>query len=375
MNMPHTAVDIWLHAASAADVSASLALYERLLQQDDFDIILSCGDDIMLEHLGIAGDDYFGRIPEQWTAQKLVRDHTPKTLIWIGDKINANTILAVRTKLNQMFLANITADAVPQRRIKFIPMPLERALRSFTDVFCADAKAAARLHMLNIPDECIHPVGRLQSQTSVPPLLGDPDEFNDLKGRPMWSAVSVQRDELAAVLNAHRLIMRESHRSLLLLSPASANDEDHFWEACQEYGLTTARRLNDDMPESRTQVFLADSNDEMARWLSLSPVAFLGGSLVIGGKGSNPLPAASLGCAILYGPNIKNHLNAYSNLAGVGAARIIQDGQSLASAVLQSSAPEQAAKMGCAAWEFVTRGAEATEAIYATLTRNLRGEP
>jgi 3-deoxy-D-manno-octulosonic-acid transferase len=375
MNMPHTAVDIWLHAASAADVSASLALYERLLQQDDFDIILSCGDDIMLEHLGIAGDDYFGRIPEQWTAQKLVRDHTPKTLIWIGDKINANTILAVRTKLNQMFLANITADAVPQRRIKFIPMPLERALRSFTDVFCADAKAAARLHMLNIPDECIHPVGRLQSQTSVPPLLGDPDEFNDLKGRPMWSAVSVQRDELAAVLNAHRLIMRESHRSLLLLSPASANDEDHFWEACQEYGLTTARRLNDDMPESRTQVFLADSNDEMARWLSLSPVAFLGGSLVIGGKGSNPLPAASLGCAILYGPNIKNHLNAYSNLAGVGAARIIQDGHSLASAVLQSSAPEQAAKMGCAAWEFVTRGAEATEAIYATLTRNLRGEP
>ncbi len=375
MNMPHTAVDIWLHAASAADVSASLALYERLLQQDDFDIILSCGDDVMLEHLGIAGDDYFGRIPEQWTAQKLVRDHTPKTLIWIGDKINANTILAVRTKLNQMFLANITADAVPQRRIKFIPMPLERALRSFTDVFCADAKAAARLHMLNIPDECIHPVGRLQSQTSVPPLLGDPDEFNDLKGRPMWSAVSVQRDELAAVLNAHRLIMRESHRSLLLLSPASANDEDHFWEACQEYGLTTARRLNDDMPESRTQVFLADSNDEMARWLSLSPVAFLGGSLVIGGKGSNPLPAASLGCAILYGPNIKNHLNAYSNLAGVGAARIIQDGHSLASAVLQSSAPEQAAKMGCAAWEFVTRGAEATEAIYATLTRNLRGEP
>jgi 3-deoxy-D-manno-octulosonic-acid transferase len=98
MNMPHTAVDIWLHAASAADVSASLALYERLLQQDDFDIILSCGDDIMLEHLGIAGDDYFGRIPEQWTAQKLVRDHTPKTLIWIGDKINANTYISGQNK-------------------------------------------------------------------------------------------------------------------------------------------------------------------------------------------------------------------------------------------------------------------------------------
>ncbi|NCW04463.1 MAG: hypothetical protein EBW32_09460 [Rhodobacteraceae bacterium] len=325
MTMPHNAVDIWLHAASAADISATLALYERLLQQDDFDFVLSCGDDIVLDHLGVAGDDYFGRIPEQWTAQKLVQDHSPKELIWIGSKVHANTILAVRSKLDHMVLAN--------------------------------------------------PVGSLQSQTSVPALLGDPEEFNDLKGRPMWTAVSVQREELAAVLNAHRLIMRESHRSFLLLSPSSAKDEEHFWQTCQDYGFTTARRLDDDMPEARTQVFLADSNDEMARWLSLSPVAFLGGSLIGGGKECNPLPAASLGCAILYGPNIKNHLSAYGNLAGVGAARIIKDSDSLASAVLHSSAPEQAAKMGCAAWEFVTRGAEATEAIYATITRNLKGEP
>ena len=375
MKMPQNAVDIWLHAASATDISASLALYKRLLQQDDFDIVLSCGDEIVLNHLGVAGDDYFGRIPEQWTAQKLVRDYMPKTLIWIGQKVHANTIIAVRSKLAHMVLANISSDAIPHRRIKFIPMPLERALRSFSDIFCSDADTAARLHMLNISDARIHPVGSLQSQTSVPALLGNPDEFNDLKGRPMWSAVSVYRGELAAILNAHRLIMRASHRSLLLLSPSSANDEEHFWQTCQEYGLTTARRLDDDMPEARTQVFLADSNDEMARWLSLSPVTFLGGSLIADWKGCNPLPAASLGCAILYGPNIKNHLTAYSNLTGVGAARIIQDSDSIASAVLHSSAPEQAAKMGCAAWEFVTRGAEATEAIYATVTRNLKGEP
>ena len=102
--MPHNAVDIWLHAASAADISASLALYERLLQQDGFDFVLSCGDDIVLDHLGVAGDDYFGRIPEQWTAQKLVQDHSPKELIWIGSKVHANTILAVRSKLDHIWI-------------------------------------------------------------------------------------------------------------------------------------------------------------------------------------------------------------------------------------------------------------------------------
>ncbi|MGB0569530.1 MAG: hypothetical protein ACPGK3_05140 [Paracoccaceae bacterium] len=52
--MSHNAVDIWLHAANAADISASLALYERLLQQDDFNIVLSCGDDIVLDHMGVS---------------------------------------------------------------------------------------------------------------------------------------------------------------------------------------------------------------------------------------------------------------------------------------------------------------------------------
>jgi hypothetical protein len=103
--------------------------------RNDFDIVLSCGDDIVLDHLGVAGDDYFGRIPEQWTAQKMVRDHTPKELIWIGSKVHANTILAVRSKLDHMVLANIDADAIPHRRIKFIPMPLDRALRSFSGYF------------------------------------------------------------------------------------------------------------------------------------------------------------------------------------------------------------------------------------------------
>ena len=371
--MTRPRIDIWLHAATVSDIPASLALYNRLRQQDDYDIILSCGDDVFAEQLGDAAADYFGAIPEQWTAQKLLRDHSPIALIWIGPKVQANTILAVRAKLEYLLLANIDAETVPRRRFKLIPMQMERALRSFSDIFCIDEQAAGGVHLLNIPNDRIHPVGKLQSQTTVPKLLGDPDEFNTLKGRPMWSAVSVHRDELAAVLNAHRLVMRVSHRSLLILAPALSKDEDYFYSMCREYGLETARRLDDDMPISRTQVFLADSNDEMARWLSLSAVSYLGGSLVSEGKGTDPLPAASMGCAILYGPNIKNHLSAYSSLAGVGAARIVLDSHSLAGVVLQSSAPEQAAKMGCAAWEFVTRGAEATEAIYSTITRNLKG--
>ena len=77
--------------------------------------------------------------------------------------------------------------------------------------FCADGDTAARLHMLNISDERIHPVGSLQSQTSVPALLGIQTNLTskgDQCGLPFPYIVRNWRDfERAPFDNA------ESHRS------------------------------------------------------------------------------------------------------------------------------------------------------------------
>ena len=102
---------------------------------------------------------------------KLVRDHRPRELIWIGSKVHANTILAVRSKLDHMVLANI--DAVQSTTpYQIHPNAARTGTAQFFEYFCADGDTAARLHMLNISDERIHPVGSLQSQTSVPALWG-----------------------------------------------------------------------------------------------------------------------------------------------------------------------------------------------------------
>ena len=72
---------------------------------------------------------------------------------------------------------------------------------------------------------------------------------------------------------------------------------------------------------------------------------------------------AALGSAILYGPNVGRYLEVYSRFANAGAARIVKDSDTLASAVQQCLAPDQAALMAAAGWNVASSGAEVTDKV------------
>ena len=103
----------------------------------------------------------------------------------------------------------------------------------------------------------------------------------------------------------------------------------------------------------------------------MAPLAFLGGSLTAGHGGNDPFEAAALGTAILYGPNVGQHLAAYSLLVEAGAARIVRDADSLTSAVSNLIAPDQAAAMAHAGWDAVTAGAALVDSVIAEIVERL----
>jgi len=92
-------------------------------------------------------------------------------------------------------------------------------------------------------------------------------------------------------------------------------------------------------------------------------VSFLGGSLLIGRGDIDPLEAAALGSAVLYGPRVGRYLQSYSRLASAGAARIINDSAALGMAVTRLVAPDQAAIMAHAGWDVVSEGAALMDRI------------
>ncbi len=95
-----------------------------------------------------------------------------------------------------------------------------------------------------------------------------------------------------SVLLAHKAVLRESHRMLLLLAPADPKDEEIFKSTIDEMGFRVARRLDDEIPDNNTAIFLADGPDEFARWLSMAG-CILGQSFLPELRGTDPMPAAS----------------------------------------------------------------------------------
>jgi 3-deoxy-D-manno-octulosonic-acid transferase len=78
---------------------------------------------------------------------------------------------------------------------------------------------------------------------------------------------------------------------------------------------------------------VADTIGELGLFYTLSPVAFVGGSLVPHG-GQNPVEAIKLGAAVLTGPNWQNFRDSYSELLKAGGGQEVSDAASLAEAAL-----------------------------------------
>jgi 3-deoxy-D-manno-octulosonic-acid transferase len=147
--------------------------------------------------------------------------------------------------------------------------------------------------------------------------------------------------------------------------------------ALGDAGLRVARRAEGEEPGEGTQVFLADGPGEMGLWLRLAPLAFLGGTLPGGCGGRNPFEAAALGAALIHGPNLAPHGEAWGRLGASGASRRVADGAELGRAVEALLAPDRAARMAHAGWDVATKGAEVAnrvaDLILAALARAERG--
>lgn len=365
---------IWIFSADPAHHTAATFLASRLHTMTDAIVHLATIDGRIPQHPTPPTITYHSDITRAEDIVARAAKDKAAVLIWVGAARFDGLATLKPTEYTRLVICNLSETDVPQKRLRWFATRQQAVLTQADHFFALDQITAEKLTRLNIASNQISAFGPLQKGGVVPEILGDLDEFQHLKGRPQWSAVFVDRAELGSVLSAHKAILRENHRMLLLLAPADPKDEEAFKNTIDDMGMRVARRLNDDMPDNNTAVLLADGPDEFARWLSMAPVTFLGQSLAHDMRGNDPMVAASFGVAVLYGPHIADYLDAYSQLATAGAARIVRDADSLATAVLQVSNPQLAAQMGFAAWDYLSAGAEATDAVVAYVQNQLDNE-
>lgn len=286
----------------------------------------------------------------------------PDLCLWSEGHLLPALITEIDNQRIPLFLINAEADA-------FQVSPLERGMyRSLLDrvrrIFAISETDAEHLRKLGAPKWRIEISGALQeSTTALPCNESERDTLASLlAGRPTWLAAHIEEAEDNTILEAHRLASRAAHRLLLMLVPADPSRGAALAKLAEEHGFSVKLRSRDEEPEEETQVYIADTEDEMGLWYRLCPTTFLGRSMTDGG-GCNPLEPAALGSAILAGPNTRSYSQTYTRLIEAGAVRRVWDTATLARAVEALMLPETTAQMAHAAWDVCTLGAEVADRV------------
>jgi 3-deoxy-D-manno-octulosonic-acid transferase len=153
-----------------------------------------------------------------------------------------------------------------------------------------------------------------------------------IAGRPVIAAASTHAGEEAAVMDAHQRLRRRFPGLLTIIVPRHPHRGAEIAELARAATLTPALRSRGETLDARTDIYVADTMGELGLVYRLSPVVFMGGSLVEHG-GQNPIEPIKLGAAILHGPHVWNFADIYSALDGAGGAEQVTDAARLAACI------------------------------------------
>lgn len=358
---------IWGHATSDERLAALRDLGQRLAAQRpgvQMLITLPEGGDAAQAACGGFQVQPLGPDHPVWAAQFL--DHwRPDLCFWTGGRFHHTLLRQADRRGVPLFLIDASLRGLETTSGRRIPGLMRDTVSRFRRAMANSSEAYERLLRLGLRSDAVSVTTRLRNSGTAPPC--DEDHLRDateiLGQRPIWLAAHVRLPELPVILAAHRDAARLAHRLLLVIAPAEVDDADAVLSEARAAQLRCTDWTAGEIPDEATQVLITQGGPELGLWLRAAPLTFLGSSLEPGHGGCDPFAAAALGSAVLYGPNVRDHLAAYSRLAAAGAARIVKDTESLGAAVTRLIAPDQAASMALAGWEVVSEGAHLTDAL------------
>jgi 3-deoxy-D-manno-octulosonic-acid transferase len=374
---------LWIHAAEQNSLLAVQDLAQRLCtSRYRLSVLITVSDantmakaqrnwpDPSAVFLDMVPSEHPDAIAAFW------RHWRPDMAIWTWGALRPNLIEHTHENRCTIALVNADADGFDSRLDRWIPDLSRQLLDPFVALMARSSEGLTRLEQLGLPRARIDQTPPLQAGGS--PLACNERDLKELSeilgGRSVWLACCVQEDELDIILKAHRNAHRMAHRLLLILHPASPDMIGRFADRILEEEIRLANWDDGDVPTEATQVLLAAENQPLGMFYRVSPVSLMGSSLVPGFTGRNPYEAAALGSAVLYGPHVNHFLPFYTRLAKAGAARIVNDADTLRAAVTRLIAPDQAATMAHAGWDVISEGAYLTDRVIDLVQTVLDGD-
>jgi 3-deoxy-D-manno-octulosonic-acid transferase len=322
---------VWIHGASVGEVLAAAALIERL-RALNMRILLTSGTvtsaaivakrfppDIIHQYVPYDSPRYVARFLDHWR---------PSLALFIESDLWPNLILSSAARRLPMVLINGRMSHRSFPRWRRINTTISALLGRF-DVCLAqsqvDADRFAALGSRNVIT-----TGNLKLDVPAPPADAGKLErlMSVTRGRPIIVAASTHPGEEEMLVATHRALASFFPSLLSVIVPRHPDRGEAIAREIAASGLQVALRSREQLPTATTDIYLADTMGELGLFYRLSPIVFMGGSLVPHG-GQNPIEAIKLGASIVHGPHVFNFTDVYEALDNAGGARQADSEQAL----------------------------------------------
>ena len=322
---------VWIHGASVGEVLAAAALIERL-RALNVRILLTSGTvtsaaivarrfpaDIIHQYVPYDSPRYVTRFLDHWR---------PSLALFIESDLWPNLILASAARRLPMVLINGRMSPRSFPRWRRVSGTISALLEKFDICLAQSHTDAERFSALGSRN--VITTGNLKLDVAAPPA--DPARLERLmsmtRGRTIVVAASTHPGEEEIVIETHRMLAGFFPGLLTVIVPRHPDRGNAITRSIAAAGLKYGLRSRDELPTATTDVYVADTMGELGLFYRLSPVVFMGGSLIQHG-GQNPIEAIKLGAAIVHGPHVFNFADVYQALDGSGGARAAETQEAL----------------------------------------------
>ncbi|MBT8417706.1 MAG: hypothetical protein KJO42_09720 [Silicimonas sp.] len=357
---------LWVHSETPDEAAAAPAIAKELhrTRGEAFHVLVTTVQNGALP-LPVANDLILQLAPGETpgSVSRFLDHWKPDAGIFLGIPDRPNLILAAHERKVPLLLAASSRGSLASRRRLSL---LSSDLLDCFDLCLAASAADAEVLYRHLDDKLRVEVSGPLSDTTFALPCSDAERdatANALKGRPVWLAAEISMSEVDAIDIAHRRAFRFAHRLLLVVVPTNPADGSRLADMFGEKGWKVGLSSVDGDPSDADQVFIADYEESRGLWYRLAPTTYVGGTLTAGAATSDPYAPATLGSAVIHGPNTGQSTNRFKRLSSAGASVEVVDGESLGDAVQLLLSPDKAAELAQAGWKVTTEAAHVVERL------------
>ena len=327
---------VWVHCASVGESISLLPLIERLLlDHSGFQVMVTSGTLTSAKLLGerLPARAFHQYIPvDRLPYVRQFLDHwRPDMALWAESEFWPNILSEAATRNVPIILINGRISSRSFKGWNRFPGLIKEILSCFILCFGQTDGDADRLKSLGA--RTVKSVGNLKA--AAPPLPVDEQSLAKLQDlitdRPIFLAASTHPGEEEILLRVHRQLQKETPTLLTIIVPRHPGRGPEIAADLRKSGIKVRLRSADEPLTADCQIYIADTMGELGLFFRLAGIVFMGKSLVPFG-GQNPLEAARLDCAVIYGTHMANFAEISDKMLQAGAALQVAGEQGLITA-------------------------------------------